>query len=418
MQYYDSNLGEPPKYFFLRKELILRAGTRGFAIYNLESGDLISINANIGSILVMAEKGCAITEISVTLKINQEKIINILDDIAVQKLGSFYNTKIYIEKHKKGRPYKRNPNEIPTIFKCFIELPGECVLNCPFCGYPTLFACSTCSKISGKPDVLLLKMFLTRLLKLNCMSLVFHGGDPIANLDQVVGIVDYCRQLGYERDISVVTNGSLIDEKVVNILCRYKLGLVIPLSSFGLTERASKLLAVADLVNNNNIPLTITSVITKDDLNVADIGTFAMQMKPQKMTKAMVYDRHHNYISEKNGVNSYKTLLRVNTDGYYHRKWHHPCLWGNLAVSVAGDILPCPYLKKEIMSNLKDDNYLDQVFENGSIQEYWDLPLHKIDKCMDCEFQLGCMDCRALETQLTSDLYGKYTCALKEDERL
>ena len=42
--------------------------------------------------------------------------------------------------------------------------------------------------------------------------------------------------------------------------------------------------------------------------------------------------------------------------------------------------------------------------------KYWNLTLNEIDKCKDCGFRYGCIDCRAIEKSQFNDFYGKKYC--------
>jgi len=60
---------------------------------------------------------------------------------------------------------------------------------------------------------------------------------------------------------------------------------------------------------------------------------------------------------------------------------------------------------------------IDNLFEDESrIFKYWEwLRLLNIPRCKHCEFNIGCLDCRAFEMQVTGDLYGKVICSLDKN---
>ena len=103
-------------------------------------------------------------------------------------------------------------------------------------------------------------------------------------------------------------------------------------------------------------------------------------------------------------------MLKVTTNAFYHNRMFHPCLHRILAVTVKGDLLPCPYMKREVLGNLKDPEVINMVFETRLIDRYWRMTLSNVEGCRECGFRYGCMDCRAVESQLTGKIDGKALC--------
>lgn len=402
------------KYFFLNREVLFQKVNNNYAIYDLFSGDMISLNRDIGTILELTEEGKNIHDVSVLIDKSVEKVVEILKDLENKKLGYFYPTRIHIEKYKLGDPYELRSHTTPVFNKCYIELPGECNLDCSFCGYPTLFQCTTCTKVKGEVDISRMKRFLNRVIQLDCRNLIFHGGDPISSLEQFISIVAYYRKQGYKERISVITNGSQISQNIVNLFLKYKIHPVIPVFLTADLDQEPYLASFSKLAKKYEISFTVTTVFLEDNvIDMSRVKENISEMKPDFNQSAVIYNKPRNP-----GQHIYPKLLettrRVNADVYYHMKRHHPCLWSTLSMSITGDIFSCPYLKKEVLGNIEDSYCIDRIFENEAIYDYWDLSLSSIDNCRDCAFQMGCLDCRALEMRITGDLYGKRLCSLPE----
>jgi radical SAM protein with 4Fe4S-binding SPASM domain len=321
---------------------------------------------------------------------------------------------VYIEKYKLGPLHDIRSLAKPELHRCYVELPGECSLDCPFCGSPALFQCGICGKAEGNPDMPKVESFLRRVMATECKNVMFHGGDPISSLDQLVAAFECCRKYGYRGGISVITNGSQVDQEVVGLLSEFKIGIILPVFLSGSVDQERYLASTLNLCRQSGVPVMLTTVrLEEETADVSGLSRRVSEMKSDYSQTAMIYNKRRDsprYIQSQ----MLETPRRVRANVYYHMKRHHPCLWGAIAMAHQGDILPCPHLRTEVLGNVGDSYWLERMFEDESIYDYWDLPLSSIDKCRDCAFQLGCLDCRALEMRITGDLYGKQLCSLPE----
>lgn len=127
------------------------------------------------------------------------------------------------------------------------------------------------------------------------------------------------------------------------------------------------------------------------------------------------------YIFSKNNSQRFDNanLMRVNRETFWQNFYYHPCLHGTLALNYEGKILPCPYMKEEILCNMiKDIESFNIMFSDRKVDKYWNLNLGKIDNCEDCVFRFGCFECRAMELKLTNNLNGKLLCSRNKDKSL
>jgi radical SAM protein with 4Fe4S-binding SPASM domain len=406
-------MGQVNKYFFVNSNHILHKGINGFALYDLVGGDIFTINHKLGTILEITEKGSTVEETAERTQLDLKDILEELDNLVQQKRGNFYNSRVYIEKYKFSQVYVRPPISTTGIQRCFIELPGSCRSKCSFCETPSLFQCNKCTKISTKPNLTLIKDFLHRIIQMNCRSLVFHGGDPLSELHQLTLITDWCRKHSYEGEICVVTNGTQLNNDIWEVFSRNKITPIIPLFSINPLITEKKLYEICSIAQQKNIATIFTMVMVESNPDSSTYKKFITRLNPQNVWPAVVYDNDRN--TSPIYPTLYNAVVRVDANRYYHNKWLHPCLWGTIALTADGNVLPCPHLKTEILGSMKDANCIYNIFENEDlIFKYWErLCLSNISKCKDCSFNHGCLDCRALEKRITGDLYGKYVCSLK-----
>jgi len=387
-------------------------GVTGGAIYNLLTGDILAIDQDTSSILSLAEKGFQVTKIADLLGVNTTWAREILSVIATRGLGKFYSRKTYLEKYKKGSPVIEEGHEsAPIIRKLYIELPGPCDLTCSFCESLKIYPCATCSAPSRMQiDEEALFSFLERILGMQCMAIVFHGGDPVSAHD-FFAAVEFCRTLGFDGKIFVVTNGTSINNDVAQFFAHYRIHPVIPFvgeGNSGLMNREA-LSRVARSLRQKGVGFYLTLVITADNASdVKKLRSFATHLGSIGLLEtAVVSDPSSTHVIKALG----NQMMRVSVEIFYHNTKYHPCLHGTLGVTADGKLLPCPFLKDEVLGDIAKVDVIEHIFEERLVDHYWRLNLSRIPKCKNCQFRFGCTDCRAAERALTGDLHGKQICA-------
>lgn len=408
------------RYFLLNADCILVNGEQNSGIYDLTREDIIGLDPDVAAVLRLAEEGSPMDQIASLLSKDHGSVEETLKRVATHGLGRFYNRRLYIEKSKKGKRRRKGFfMAAPVIAKVFIELSCNCGLECSFCQAPKVNPCAMCSKPTAEYlDVGNLYTFLKRLLKMQCMSLVFHGGDPLAHEDNLFAMVEFCRAQGFKGQMFVITNGINLANGVIRLLGTYKVHPVIPFAgeSGGLISE-NMLSSLAQGFQENGIEFTLTLVINSNNATSAErMRDFAKRLGAASVLETVIFDDSPNK-SAKAVEALGKQIVRVSGDVFYHNAEYHPCLDGTLAVSADGRLLPCPFLTDEILGSIANPRVIDEVFETSAIDKYWGLSLSQVEGCKDCAFRYGCLDCRAVEKHLTASLYGKKICALSKWER-
>lgn len=386
------------------------------AIYNVANGDIIQLDCDMTMILRFTEEGLTIKEAASRLSKKPSFVQARLERLEASALGKFYRARVYIEKCKEGRPARGQAlMRSPVIARLVIELPFECGLGCLFCQYPKMNACTTCSKAkTGSSHRSDLYAILSRLLNVECTSLVFRGGDPLTQPGELTALIRHCRERGFNGQIFVVTNGTHIDTTAIDLFLRYQVHPVIPFA-WGIAGLISEtaLRRVAQVLGENRIQFTLTALGScSEPRNEDELSQLVTELGPANVLRATVVDHlTPSSWGSRQGVGE-RQILRVSSPIFYHNSEYHPCLHGTLAISADGRILPCPFLGDETLAAIDDPLVVDKVFGAGAIDKYWRLGLSQIEYCKDCALRYGCLDCRALEKCLTSNLYGKQVCPL------
>lgn len=405
------------RYFFLNPECILVSNARNAAIYNVRSGDIIALNVDINKILTLTDKGFAIDAVARVLEENVHWVRKVLNDVAARNLGKYYTKRVYIERYKKVEYlFEEVSPGSPVISKCYIELPSDCDLDCSFCRLPKLYPCNMCSyscdTTLSKDYLSSLHAFLNRIFKLQCKSLIFGGGDPLNIQGDLFSLIRFCRRNGFSGQMYVITNGKHLDDMQIKVFKRYKVHPIIPFTGTYNTNFLTKdeLASLTKTFRLLGIELTVTLVFIDDNASEAQkLRDVVKNLDVKNIRQTAVVYEDKNKARECIEALG-KQMLRTTMEVFYHNKKYHPCLHGTLAVSTSGDLLPCPFLKDEALGNIADPHIVDEVFESRLIDKYWRMSLSQIENCKTCAFRYGCLDCRAVEKQLSGDLYGKVLC--------
>lgn len=114
-----------------------------------------------------------------------------------------------------------------TVKTLTLNVTQICNLHCSYCaaGGDGTYG-DPVAKISLEKTLPQLSYFINKLKANESFSIIFLGGEPLLYPDALKHIADYAKQLCLEKSVtssfSVITNGTLINEKVLDILCSIK----------------------------------------------------------------------------------------------------------------------------------------------------------------------------------------------------
>jgi radical SAM protein with 4Fe4S-binding SPASM domain len=406
------------RYFFLNSESILVNGRQTAAIYDFTKEDIIGLEPEMAAVLQLAEAGFTIEQIAFSLTKEINSVKSIFNRVEMLGLGQFYDRRFFIEKSKEGKlPRGLNTIRTPIITRLFVELPAECGLGCTFCQAPKLNHCAMCSMpitAVAHKDRGALYSFLEKILKVQCMSLIFRGGDPLAQRVEFFEVVKFCRELGFKGQIFVITNGTAIDGVSIAFMQSYGVHPVIPFTGDNSGLISNRMLRkLVQTLERGHIKFALTLLISSEKAENAEfLRKWAKQLGAVDVHQVILMDVPA--IVDTNTLKDFgKQVSRISAPLFYHNAEFHPCLHGTLAVSADGMLMPCPFLSVESLGTISDPSIIDKVFETEIIDRYWQISLSKIEGCRECAFRYGCLDCRAVERVLTGSIYDKKICSLK-----
>ncbi|MBT9131964.1 MAG: Coenzyme PQQ synthesis protein E [Syntrophomonadaceae bacterium] len=419
------------KYFLLHPECYLVEGIRQGAIYNLASGDLISLDEDALAIIRGANEGRTIA----TLKedFTPEKVEKLTSALLELQCGNLHEDFFYIEKFREGTLLPEQA--VVIVNHLFVEVTRECNLDCIFCKRENarVNRRTGCKRWPGKAAIKLSEYIKTinDAWELGCRSIQFIGGEPFCEWGNgFKHLLEDLSKIGYE-EIIINTNGTCLKEEIVDYCAENNIHLIIQVYSdrknthdriAGVEGAFHKVIGNLEKLDSREVRFTILLMITKENLTECDSSMRFFENFSKEVTIDFVFPINGEsdiYVPDMIPPGLYQTketLPRISPQAFFARiKGYHPCLYGKLAVTLDGLVFPCIMLRKNPLADIKKDKGLWELFTRKEHERYWCLDSKHIDRCKFCEYKYACFDCRAVEVSATNDLYAKRFCQYNPD---
>lgn len=405
------------KYFNLTFKTNQIIGKNQIVLYDFEMNTSYHLKKMESMVIKDIIQGKQILDIKE--KYGEEKVEEFLSILIRKGLGDYSDTFIPRETFRKGVLKTLLTDENLRLQKFFVELPLSCEKSCSHCNSPKINSCFTCKVSSdeiNKKDSKFYYSVLREVISIGCSNIYFHGGDPLSDWDFTENILEFSSILKTEsQNLFVITNGELLDEKKASFFVKYK---IIPIIVMDLTslskesinnnlEKLSKLFGV----EAKNIMFNL--VIERKKLSeFTDLQNFFLNKEFNKITTSIIVEKEESINYSKD-----LPLFSSDIDTFRYLESYHPCLSGTLALNADKKIYPCPSMSTEVILDLSKDKNFFKVFEQNKekVLKYWKLSLERVQPCNQCEFRRLCMDCRAVETLYSKDIYEKGLCSYQKE---
>ncbi len=177
----------------------------------------IRLNASIGNVLKLAKEGKSNEDISEELGIDEESIA-----LAQEKIQKIVEGKIDVS----GVSF---PDRPPTVY---LNIANACNLRCVYC----YADCGTYNSKAGLMDETTAFTAVDRFFDQHSAigSIVFFGGEPMLHESLIPPVCDYAEKKAKEKGVdcprfSIVTNGTLLNEKNVRFLGERRFSVTVSL---------------------------------------------------------------------------------------------------------------------------------------------------------------------------------------------
>ena len=389
-------------YFRLHPYCIFKHDNEKGCIYNLFSGEMISINKEYLPLIEAAEKN---------KPVGNEDFYNQLRE---KNLGDYYNSPIYIDKFVYG--YHPITIDIlkPSIRlkRVYLNITNDCKLKCIFCN-ENLNRKTGC-KYHKQDNILTIndwKMIIDNIEFLGCKEIYFIGGDPHIDFNTLNRIIQHINRKQIKL-IEVITNGSIMNNEIYNFYKKNQIRINLQVISYEV------LCKIIGLYKDLSIGATI--LINKYNENeIDDIVRFLNLNNISYKFDFIYYLPQNQHFSQKyiNKMTQYNYRFgTVSPETYSYLSRYNNCFEGQIAIMTNGDVLPCPMMDNCVLGNIRNEP-LHNILKETKYTELIHFNKDKIDLCSDCCYRYNCYDCRAIDFNATNKLSSNVFCniALKKD---
>lgn len=203
------------RYFGLKPDCVLVRGALRGAIYDLNSGNVFSVDENSVKILEDLNNGLVLSKVLSSHKnITKHYIMAYLNILQERGLGEFNDAKM-------DRETKSVEIDSMLRYVLHLELTNACNLYCLHC-----YNESDVSKKNNEVSLEKWKQSIQDAYDMNCRRVQFIGGEPFLKRKLMFELIDYAKHFGY-LSIEVSSNGTLITNDDFEYLKDNKISLAI-----------------------------------------------------------------------------------------------------------------------------------------------------------------------------------------------
>lgn len=380
-------------FFRLLRHCRLVDGACRAAIYDLQSGKVLSINGSAADLIA----ACAERQVEdVMAELPQpEPFQTFLNTLAEMELGSFYLTQA------ANRESDPAPIE-PSLDFLWLELTSRCNNRCLHCYSESHMACAE-TAVSHERWLRLLEE--ARAAGADGVQLI--GGEPML-YSGWRDLVEKAAELGFDY-IEIFTNATLIRDDDISFFKKHhvRLATTIYANNAAVHDAVTKnpgsferTLAAAKAAVAAGIPLRIASIIMK--VNEGEVENI------MKLCQELGVEVNPPDVVRPTGRGDDDTLLPTSyqrlpirppfvteAEAFFRSQHCNSCLAGKLAVTAAGDVIPCIFARSMVCGNILQTS-LQEVLSSLPLKQCWQTTRDSVEKCGDCEYRYACHDCRPL----------------------
>ena len=304
--------------------------------------------------------------------------------------------------------------------KILIELSTECGLDCTFCDSEeenTDIPC-ICKRWRYKKKKQNYKHISESALRFGVDKIIIIGGDVFFDaFEDFVELYGCLEEYNYRGEIVIVSNLTHIDEVIIDYIAECK-SVRINAVLFGTDddsyEHITRRKHMFSRVRENVQKLVERGVVVNGiyiSMESDDKGVIAEKLKDLRINIGFK-DHYRQELRNTQLLNDEnKRIISCDAATFCALEHINICLYGQIFISAENRVYPCPYLREALLGDLSMEE-LQEVFNRDNYKEYWYLSKSKMKRCRKCKYRNNCMDCRAIEYNVTKDLYDTAYCRL------
>lgn len=289
-------------------------------------------------------------------------------------------------------------NRIPI--KVQFELTEKCNFRCYYCYAENL-------RKQGDLELHQIKKILDQLHNEGVIFLEFTGGEIMIRPD-FIDIIEYAREK--EFIISLYTNGSYLNNEILNVLKKAKIRFVALSLLSPVEEKCDKLtnhkgsfkkiLRATELLKANDVNFMVSCVLTSE--NIDDYKKFEALNDKYNLNIQYGFDvgptfegysKVDKYSLKRHKAESIDDFLVSRIEQYSKINLKKRCGAGQskFAITSEGDILPCLKYRSVIGNILKDS--FKKIWDSERILEIVNNDLKRDEECFKCKKKEFCFYC-------------------------
>lgn len=380
-------------YYMISNRCQLVKGANRGAIYDFQSGKVFSVNQD-ALILLDELKNKPISDVLDIDLPDNKKALDFLDRLTYNGLGS-----VYINKQESlEKPLEEDINVKLSFL--WLELTSKCNNKCLHC-----YSSSDCCRDDDKVTHDRWLSLISEAHRAGAAAIQLIGGEPLL-YPKWRELVIKADDEGYDY-IEIFTNATLIDDSCIEFFKQRKVSIATTIYADSAeihdkvtlhTGSFNKTISAIKRIVDAGIPIRVESIIMKANENEADnimkllsdLGITATAPDVVRPTgrgddRELLPD---NYQKPQIGPPFY-----TSAEQFWSAHRFHNCLAGKIAVTSAGDVIPCIFARSEVCGNVLVSS-LEEILNGENLQRYWRTTKDQVKKCMDCEYRYACYDCR------------------------
>ena len=381
-------------YYRLQDYCRLVAGARRGAIYNLQTGKVLSINQGALQLLL----ACQQTPLEDILDLNSpddKLFVDFLHRLTEMGLGSFFLD--------KPAPAPDSPPGPPVKLDfLWLELTSGCNNKCLHC-YATSGPCADSDAVPHDRWLSL----ISEARAAGATAIQFIGGEPLL-YPRWRELVEKASAEGFQY-IEIFTNATLIDDDCVAFFKKHKINVATTIYADNpeVHDRVTlhpgsfvKTMSAIEEILAAQVPLRVASIIMKANENEAQnimnlCGRIGVEVTPPDVVRPTGRGDDKDLLPTAYTKPPIKPPFYTDPDTFAKACCQHSCLAGKIAVTAGGDVIPCIFARNQVCGNILATPLAD-VLSGERLQQCWHTTKDHVDKCKDCEYRYACTDCRPL----------------------
>jgi len=381
-------------YYRLQDYCRLVAGARRGAIYNLQTGKVLSVNQGALQLLLACQQA-PLEDVLDTQAPADKVFTDFLHRLTELGLGSFY-----LEAPAGAGADVPVPES--KLDFLWLELTSRCNNKCLHC-YATSGPCADTDAVGHDRWLAL----IDEARAAGATAIQFIGGEPLL-YPRWRELVEKARAEGFEF-IEIFTNATLVDDDCVTFFKKFKVNIATTIyaASAEVHDRVTlnpgsfaKAMAAVDKILAARVPLRIASIIMKanehEAQNVMDLcERLGVEVTPPDVVRPTGRGDDKDLLPTAYAKPPIRPPFFTDPETFAKARRHHCCLAGKIAVTAGGDVIPCIFARSQTCGNILEKP-LAEILSGQPLRQYWHTTKDQIDKCKDCEYRYACTDCRPL----------------------